>query len=266
MTGKSLTALWLGSALTLSALVPLRPCLAGPPFLTDDPLPVDYLHWEINAFSMGTFAAGAVTGLGPAIEVNYGALPDVQMHVMAPLAFSQSNGSFAHFGPGDGELGVKYRFLNAGPENWWPQVAVYPLIDLPTGNATRGLGTGSIHAYLPLWLQKDFGPWTTYGGGGYWINPGPGNRNYWFSGWLVQRQVTASLVLGGEIFHQTSFASGGPGSPGYPIGSRDTTGFNIGGTYDFNPHLHLLFSAGRALQNATTANLFSYYLALQWTL
>jgi len=104
----------------------------------------------------------------------------------------------------------------------------------------------------------------TYGGGGYWINPGPGNKNYWFVGWVLQRQVTDSLALGGEIFHQTSFATGGPGSPGFPLGSKDTTGFNLGGTYDFDQNHHLLFSAGRALQNASTTNAFSYYLALQW--
>jgi len=71
--------------------------------------------------------------------------------------------------------------------------------------------------------------------------------------------------LSGEIFHQTSFATGGPGSPVFPLGSKDTTGFNLGGTYDFDQNHHLLFSAGRALQNASTTNAFSYYLALQWT-
>ena len=63
-------------------------------------------------------------------------------------------------------------------------------------------------AFIPIWLQKDFGDWTTYGGGGYWINPGPGNRNYWFAGWLLQRQVTKQLALGAEVFHQTASMAG----------------------------------------------------------
>ena len=50
-------------------------------------------------------------------------------------------------------------------------------------------------------LQKDFGRWTSYGGGGYWNNPGPGNRNYWFAGWLLQYQCADNLALGGELFH-----------------------------------------------------------------
>jgi hypothetical protein len=32
--------------------------LAGPPFITDDPEPVDHLHWEIYTFSQGMRATG----------------------------------------------------------------------------------------------------------------------------------------------------------------------------------------------------------------
>jgi hypothetical protein len=258
-------AIFAGCASALAMFLLPRPCFAGPPFLTDDPVPVDYGHWEIYGFSIGAFVKGAAAGMAPAIEVNNGTLPNVQLHFIAPLAFSRSNGMSTEFGPGDLEFGVKYRFLTAEPDDWWPQIGIFPMLEVPTGNAERNLGTGSTHAFLPLWLQKDSGKWMTYGGGGYWINPGPGNKNYWFAGWVLQRQVTDSLALGGEIFHQTSFATGGPGSPCFPLGSKDTTGFNLGGTYDFDQNHHLLFSAGRALQNASTTNAFSYYLALQWT-
>jgi hypothetical protein len=49
--------------------------------------------------------------------------------------------------------------------------------------------------FLPVWLQKDFGKWTTYGGGGYWINPGAGNKNWWFSGILLQYSFTETFYL-----------------------------------------------------------------------
>jgi len=111
-------------------------------------------------------------------------------------------------------------------------------------------------------VQKDFGKWTTYGG--YWFNPGPGNKGYWFTGWLLQRRVADDLLLGGEVFHQTASTTGGPGSVGYPLGSRDSTGFNLAGVYDFSEQYHLLFSAGRGLQNVSTTQ-FSYYLGLPWT-
>jgi hypothetical protein len=67
------------------------------------------------------------------------------------------------------------------------------------------------------------------------------------------------------LFHQTAFTTGEPGSVGFPLGSKATTSFNLGGKYDFSENYHLLFSAGRGVQNAATSNQFSYYLGIQWT-
>ena len=50
---------------------------------------------------------------------------------------------------------------------------------------------------------KKFGDWTSFAGLGYWINPGYGNRNFWYFGLAVQRQITDKLAVGGEIFNQT---------------------------------------------------------------
>src|SRR5580704_10565505 len=47
-------------------------CFAGPPFLTDDPVPVDRGHWEINNFSAGTLVKGAFAGAMPGVDANYG--------------------------------------------------------------------------------------------------------------------------------------------------------------------------------------------------
>ena len=57
------------------------------------------------------------------------------------------------------------------------------MLELPTGNESRGLGEGRLHAFLPVWIQKSFADWTTYGGGGYWFNRDIdfGDRDYWFS-------------------------------------------------------------------------------------
>jgi hypothetical protein len=240
-------------------------CLAGPPFLTDDPVPVDLGHWEINNYASGNFAKGAFVGVLPGVDVNYGAFDNVQLHLLVPLALAQSTGVSAQWGLGDVEIGAKYRFLPAGETEWWPQIAFYPFLDFPTGNVDRGLGTGAIHAFLPIWLQKDFGKWSTYGGGGYWVNPGPGNRNFWYVGWTAQYQLTDVLSLGGEIFHQTASSTAEKGSLGFPLGTKDTSGFNFGGVYDLDKSYHILFSFGRAFENVSTNSVFSYYLALRVT-
>jgi hypothetical protein len=232
------------------------PVAAGPPFRTDDPEPVEYQHWEFYTFTVGTHVSGDTSGVLPAFEFNYGALPNVQLHVIAPVAFDAPTGGPTQFGYGDTELGVKWRFVDEDKNGWMPQIGTFPILVVPTGNAERGLGTGSTRLFLPLWLQKSFGEWTTYGGGGYWINnQRPDDKNFWFFGWLLQRKITDKLTLGGEIFHDTADS----------IGGFDTTAFNIGGYYDFDQHNHLLFSAGRAFQNAAQTNLYSFYLGYQIT-
>ena len=155
--------------------------LAGPPFLTDDPEPVDYQHWETYVFATGIHGPGSAYSInGPAVEMNYGVLPDTQLHLIVPTTFVGGGGVPSASGLGDTELGVKYRFRHE--TNGWPQIGVFPLVELPTGDSGRGLGNGRAWFRLPLWLQKSWGPWTSYGGGGAALNSAPGMRDYPFGG------------------------------------------------------------------------------------
>ena len=166
---------------------------AGPPFISDDPEPTDYQHWELYIFSQGTHAMGETSGVTPpSCDCNYGIVPNVQLHIQPGMAFAKANGTPLHLGPGDTEFGVKYCFIEQDKTSWIPSLAVYPLLEAPTGDAARGLGTGRTHAFVPLWIQKDFGDWTTFGGGGYWINPGS-------VGWVLERKITDKLTLGVRI-------------------------------------------------------------------
>jgi hypothetical protein len=71
---RNLVSLLFG-ACALATVVAGGPAFAGPPFITDDPEPVDLDHWEVYAFSAGANGRGDTTGLGPSMEVNYGAAP-----------------------------------------------------------------------------------------------------------------------------------------------------------------------------------------------
>jgi hypothetical protein len=223
--------------------------MAGPPFLTDDPEPVDYQHWENYLFAMGDHQSGSYTIYGPAVEINYGPLPDTQLSFSLPLTTVGGNGSPTASGIGDLQLGVKYRFLHE--TNGWPQMAIYPAVTLPTGDASRGLGNGRAWVQIPVWLQKSWGPWTTYGGGGPAVNSAPGHRNYLFGGWLVQRDFGEHLTLGGELYAQGQDLD-------------DDKGFlavNFGGEYRFNEHFSILSSAGHSVDGER--NLL-WYFALGW--
>lgn len=231
--------------------------VGGPPFRTDDPEPVGYQNFEFYTFTTGTDVAGDTAGVGPAFEFNYGPTDDIQLHVVAPFGFDSPSGEPGHFGYGDTELGVKFRFIHEDDRGLRPMVGIFPLVELPTGNEQNGLGAGYTRAFLPVWVQKSFGSWDSYGGGGYWINrhSATGDKNYWFMGWLLQNHVTKQLTLGGEIFHQTPDK----------VRGKASTGFNLGGCYDFNDHDHLLFSAGRDLQHPSENNRFSWYVGYQIT-
>lgn len=46
---------------------------------------------------------------------------------------------------------MKYRFI---PQSYMvPEVGVFPMIELPTGSYSRGLGVGKTWYKLPLWIQ-----------------------------------------------------------------------------------------------------------------
>ncbi len=236
---------------------------AGPPFRTDDPEPVDYQHIEMFGYSNGAHVGAETSGGALAVDFNYGAAPNLHLHIGPATAFDATLGGPPRFGFGDTEMGAKYRFIEEDKDGARPEAAFYPLIELPTGNQQRGLGAGFFRAFLPLWIGKNFGDWFTYGGGGYWLNQNArfGDRNYWYAGWTLQKKVTANLTLGGEIFYQTA------GSVALPtnLPSPDNLGFNLGGIYDLDEHNHLLFSAGRGLLHAPQTNLFSWYAAWQIT-
>jgi hypothetical protein len=223
--------------------------LAGPPFLTDDPVPVGYHQSEIYLFSSGTRDAAGNSGVGPAVEFNYGILPDCMVHLITTLAYDNPKDEPSNFGYGDTEIGIKYRLVHETDIR--PMIGVFPLIEIPTGDSEKGLGSSQAQYFLPIWLQKDFHNWTTYGGGGYWINPGTGNKNYWFTGILLQYAFFESFYLGGEIFYQTAETDDGDAS----------SGFNFGGGLPLIGNVQLLFSAGSGVKNNAT-NDFSYYLGL----
>lgn len=224
--------------------------MAGPPFVTDDPEPVDYQHWEFYIASQHTKTSDGWSGTAPYFDMNYGVVPNVQLHLIAPLAYDAPSGGTMHYGYGDTELGVKFRFIQETEH--LPQVGIYPLMEFPTGNELHGLGSGHVQAFLPLWLQKSFGDWTIYGGGGYGIDPGAGNENWGFGGVVAQKQIKKNFLLGTEIYNRTTMETGG----------RDDTAFNIGTVIDFTEHQHFLFSAGRSIYGPTD---FQVYVAYQFT-
>ena len=223
------------------------PVMAGPPFRTDDPEPVDYHHWEFYGASQIVSNKDGVSGTAPHVEINFGIFQQTQIHMIIPLTFNHPRTGASAYGSGDIELGLKYRFVNETPVV--PQIGVFPLVEIPTGNAAKGLGAGNTQVFLPLWVQKTWGSWTTYGGGGYLLNITPDPANSWFVGWEAQHDISEILTIGAEAF-TVLLPSKSP---------ENEVGFNIGAIVNFTDNHHLLFSAGRDIVGHNDIFLYAAY-------
>jgi hypothetical protein len=202
---------------------------AGPPFRTDDPEPTQTGHWEIYAPFIEVEGSGADNSGSVGAELNYGPVADVQLTVGLPVSYSH-DATGNRWGAGDLKASVKYRFYH--DETAGVQIATFPGVSVPT--ATNGMGAHHVTALLPIWAQKDLGKWSLFGGGGYAVNPGAENRDYWIGGVALARQFGERLQVGVEADWQ------GPDT----VGGSATTSLGLGVIYDLPGPLRLLASGG----------------------
>jgi hypothetical protein len=226
------------------------PALAGPPYLTDDPEPTDYKHFEIYTFASGTVTQDGTSGES-GIDFNYGGAPNLQLTATVPVAFDFPNSGVATVGPGNIELAAKYRFLTQ--QSFGFDVAVFPRIFLPS--LSSNVGDQHASFLLPIWVEKDWGPWSAFGGGGCELNRVGDGQNFCETGLVVTRQIVSDLQVGLEIFHQTADTRGG----------ADTTSLGAGVRYDLNDNLHLLGYVGRGIQNVDQTDRFNWYTSVLFT-
>ena len=112
---------WAKAALVLVCLFTAgRLWAQGPPYQTDDPVPVDFGHYEFYIFGGVDGTPAEMDSVGPAFEFNWGALPRVQLHAFFPWGVvAPSNNKIylpsgtgpTEFGLTDMELGVKVAFI-----------------------------------------------------------------------------------------------------------------------------------------------------------
>ena len=225
---------------------------AGPPFQTDDPTPVDFGHYEFYIFGLADGTPVEMGSTGPAFEFNWGAVPNVQLHAILPFGafFPSNNPIYAPSGTGtrafgltDTELGLKWGFIHQTKHR--PQIGSFTMLELPTGNADKGLGLGRVWYKLPVWAEKEFGPWSLVGGAGYALIHQTQLRSFPYGGFLVKREVSKQLELSVESF---SHAREGLAAAQTEASSM----IDVGGYYHFkSPGLQLLFAYGHSIAGQT---------------
>lgn len=236
-------------AFWLTLTVVASPALAGPPFVSDDPEPTPYKHFEIYTFTEGHNTREGTSGSG-GVDFNYGAGPDLQLTATLPIGYEAMATGGARVGLSNVELAAKYRFLHQANFGW--DVAIFPRMFLPSGSA---VGDRSPSLLLPIWGQRDLGNgWTTFGGGGCLLSAAGIAQNSCIAGWVVTRELSKNLHVGAEVFHQTSSAA-----------SPATTSLGVGVTYDINDTYHLLGYVRRGIQNTEETDRVSWYAAVLFT-
>jgi hypothetical protein len=238
------------STVAILAVLLANPAHAGPPFISDDPEPTDYQHYEIYLFANGTSAAEGKAGES-GVDFNFGALPDLQLTAVVPLAYSLPSDGANEVGLGNVELAAKYRFLHQKEIGW--DIAVFPRVFLPSGSSRVGDNHPAI--LIPLWFEKDWDDWSTFGGGGCQFQQGGNSKSFCMAGWALTRQVLPDLQLGVELVHQTADTKGGHASTGIGAGFR----------YDLGEHYHLLGYYGPGLQATATNPRYSWYASMLLT-
>lgn len=174
----------------------------------------------------------------------------MQITAILPLHYLAANAAPDELGLGDVELGIKHRIASQREGHWMPDIAVHPVVRLPTGSSA--FGSGKLAGGASIWAQKDFAAWSLFGGGGYTINPGAGNRDFTLAGLALTRQIDDRLNIGGEVVHQGADTIGG--SSAFRIG--------LGATYAISDKLSLLASAARGLRRPGETGRYTFYLGL----
>ena len=138
----------------------------GPPLLTDDPGTAEYKHWEINLPVVPEIRSDSRQFEIPNLDFNYGATDHTQLKFEIPVLVEWSDRNGTHAEVGDGNFGVKWRFVDEKTRGF--DLSMYPQFSFNSPGPKRLVDRGS-ELLLPLQIMKTFGKWEVNADGGYII-------------------------------------------------------------------------------------------------
>lgn len=245
----------LGLPLALFSLAWILPLTARAqqPFLTDDTdvTPRRHFHFEFsNEYDrLQPESLPARRQNTADAELDYGLLKDVEVGVEAPLIrIVNARGTLpSATGLGDTNFSVKYNFLKEDENSSRPAFAASLNVEVPTGDASRSLGSGLTDVWLNGIMQKSLDQKTKlrlntgllFAGNTTTGVLGIKTRGKVFTGGAsLVKQYTPRFDFGAEVFGAltTNFAL-----------SRGQLQFQAGGNYAIRKNLTLDFgvTAGR---------------------
>jgi hypothetical protein len=242
-------------ALALAGCLQITLSAAGsPPLVTDDPGTPGDRHWEINVGLSTEHRPGVRASEMPLFDINYGIGDRLQLKYEVPYQTLHEAGSSRVTGFGNSELGLKWRFFDAGEKG--PAASVYPQwgFNTPGSNsADHGLVEHGSALKLPFQFEQEVGPVTIVAEAGREFRTG---GDTWFYGISAGHQFTDKLELAVEL--------AGEADTGL---HRSVLITNIGVVINLSERTSIMFSLGRELHNHDEPKAtFLGYIGMQWRL
>ncbi|MGA2204637.1 MAG: hypothetical protein ABSG40_22070 [Terriglobales bacterium] len=215
----------------------------GPPYYTNDPGTPGHLNWEINLAYMPFFYGNQSVSHTPDVDINFGVGDRIQLTYEnawlrvqnPPFSVKSATQSATKFGLGQSNLGVKWRFYDAGESGL--NISVFPQLFLnnPDDAVRRRITPASDAFLVPFEFSKKFGPVDVdYEIGYQFVHKGPDG---WITGLVLGHDFTSKLEGDMELYAQGTF---------HPSESQPTIG--LGARYKIHRPVILLFMAGRSLE------------------
>lgn len=242
------------SLLTVSLTSASAWAQGGPPYYTNDPGTPGPFNWEINLGYMPFFYSDQSVSHTPDVDINFGVGDRIQLTYENAWLRAQNPGSSTKFGLGQSNLGVKWRFYDAGESGL--AISVFPQLFLnnPNDAVRRGITPPSQGFLLPVEFSKKFGPvGVDYEVGYQFTHKGP---DTWLTGLVLGHDFTPKFEMDAEFYSQGAF---------HPSDYQPTIG--LGTRYKIHSPVIVLLMAGRSLE-PTRANqsYFVGYFGLQFLL
>lgn len=208
--------------LALGAALLIAPrCFAPPPLVTGDVPTAGKGIFELYAGGRYQESeSGNPARLLPFTELVYG-VTDRQEITFEIAGLSQDH----EYGINDAVVGTKYIFLKETGKR--PGIAGSFELKLPTGDESRGLGSGEFDYNLRLRGQKTWGWFTAIGNVGYTFVTDPefggvttSAENVWLATFAQEYQITKKTKLLSEVYFVSREAPGDPNRLAANIGFK----------------------------------------------
>ncbi len=187
----------------LAALSVPAAAQGGPPYYTNDPGTPGDLNWEINLGYMPFLYSNHSVSHTPDVDINFGVGDRIQLTYENAWLRVQDPSSSTKFGLGQSNLGVKWRFYDAGESGL--SVSTFPQLFLnnPNDAVRRGITPASQAFLLPFEFSKKFGPvGVDYEIGYQFTHKGP---NAWLTGLVLGHDFTSKFEMDMEFYSQGAF-------------------------------------------------------------